>query len=659
MKKIALRILIILFLPTLIYAQEDMLYASENLVINLDVSSEAMINPTSSDYNVKYIDVNLSHYPYKDFEQEVVSLDMYPPAKIENNTILFNWQNPTNKINFGYKAKIKTGSYIAKVNNKVNFPILELPDEVKQFTMPSEIINSDDEDVVGYAGELAEGEDDLYVVVNKIAEWTKNNIRYDLSTLTAEVSQKASWVLDYRQGVCDELTSLFIAMLRALGIPAKFISGVAYTNSPLFPENWGSHGWAEVYFPGYGWVPYDVTYGQFGYLDATHVKLKESLDSNEPSVMYRWMARNIELDTHELDIKAVVEEEIGRVKEPVSLGISALKENVGFGSYNLIEVVLENKEDYYISSEVFLSMPKELHLIGEPSKNVVLKPKEIRRVFWITKLKDELEDNYIYTLPITASTLKGAKAETSFKSKKESLDYSLAEINNILRQEEEEERKFYSKQVDINCEIKPKEFYYYESSKVYCKMKNTGNTLLKELNVCFEDNCTKTDLGIMQERSFNYSVKKPVAGKQESIFMAKNADISKAEYIGYVVLDKPDIKITEIKIPKEVEYNNNFKIEFLLSKNSLSVPKNVEVILLYNNVKQTWELKELTESRKIIVNMIGKGLRKGFNEIMLNAKYEDGNGRNYEINETTGIELVNVTFFQSIVLVLNHMVNFY
>ena len=63
------------------------------------------------------------------------------------------------------------------------------------------IIDSDDKDIIELASKLIEGEDDLFVVVHKLAAWTKNNINYNLSTLTAEVSQKASWVLENRQGV--------------------------------------------------------------------------------------------------------------------------------------------------------------------------------------------------------------------------------------------------------------------------------------------------------------------------------------------------------------------------------------------------------------------------------------------------------------------------
>ncbi|MDP7244372.1 MAG: transglutaminase-like domain-containing protein [Flavobacteriales bacterium] len=659
MKKILLFLLVILIVPALIYAQEDdWYYNSKNLIINIDVSSEAIIKPTSSNYSVKYINVNLSHYPYEYFGQEVIDLEINPEADVENNAVLFRWENPKNKINFGYNTKIKTNSNVIEIKNKIKFPILDLPEELKQYTEPNEIINSDDEDIIGFASEIAEGEDDLYVVVHKMAEWTKNNIEYDLSTLTAEISQKASWVIDNRQGVCDELTSLFIAMLRSLGIPGKFVSGIAYTESELFPENWGSHGWAEIYFPGYGWVPYDVTYGQFGYLDPTHVKLKESVDSNEPSVSYKWVARNIDLETEKLDIDTTLGEKIGRTQDTVNLDVRVLKQDIGFGSYNLIEVILENLEDYYISSEIYISKPIEVELTGNFIKNILLKPNEKKSVFWIVKLTDDLQKNFVYTFPITVSTIRGSEKDAEFKSKKGDIDYSFEEINSILEQRKEEEEKVYSKDVEISCQIDQKEFYSYETALVKCKIKNIGNTVLKNLNVCFESECSKTNLGIVQENNFNYTVEKPVAGIQESIFKVKNIDVSKAEYIEYTVLDKPEIKINEIEAPNEVEYIDQFKISFLLSKESNSIPENVEVTLFQNNFEKTWTVKEFPEDRKFVINLLGKNLKKNVNEFNIVVKYEDGNGKSYETQENFFINLTNVTLIQNVLLVFNQFVLF-
>src|SRR3989338_6246910 len=486
--------------------EEDLFLNSKNLIIGLTVSSGAEIKPESSDYSIEYIRVNLSHFPYESLNQQVISFDSSPQAETKDNALLFEWQKPRNSIEFGYKAKIKTNNDVVKITRKIQFPTTDLQEELRKFTKPAEIIDSDDEDVIEFASKLVEGEDDLYIVVNKIAEWTKENVHYNLSTLTANASQKASWVLEQRQGVCDELTSLFIAMLRSVGIPAKFFSGVAYTNSELFPENWGSHGWAEVYFPGFGWVPYDVTYGQFGYIDPTHVKLKESIDSAEPSVQYRWLSRNVDLQTEDLDIKAGVEEKAGRVEQPIGLSIGILKENIGFGSYNLVEVSLENLEDYYVSSEIYISRPKEVEIMDNFIKNILLKPGKKKSVFWIVKLPSDLEMSYIYTFPISIITLGNFTKSAEFKSAKNDIVLSLDEVKDIIKQKQEEEQKIYSKDVSIGCGIDKSEFYSYETALAQCNIKNIGNVFLKNLDFCLVRDCRKFELGIAQEKSFNFSL---------------------------------------------------------------------------------------------------------------------------------------------------------
>ncbi|HJN57010.1 MAG TPA: transglutaminase-like domain-containing protein [Candidatus Woesearchaeota archaeon] len=654
MKIFPLFLAFILLFSNLTYAQDNWFYNSQNLVISINLSSEAKIIPTSLDYNVNYITVNLSHYPYDADNQKVFDFNIKPNAEKENNALLFEWQNPKDRISFGYETRIKTSSNIIKIKEKVPFPIINLPNELKQFTEPKEIIDSDSDDIIRLASKLAEGEDDLYIVVHKIAEWTKDNIEYNLSTLTADVSQKASWILENRQGVCDELTSLFIAMLRSLGIPAKFISGIAYTNSELFPENWGSHGWAEVYFPGYGWIPYDVTYGQFGYIDPTHVKMKESVDSNEASVQYKWVSRNIELETKDLDIDASLEDKSGRAKNHISFNADILKKNIGFDSYNLVEAVLENLEDYYVSLEIYLSKPIEVEITGDPSKNILLKPNERKSVFWITKLTKELQNNFIYTFPLTIYSLGDAAADASFKSTKGDIVYSFDEINSALKQKIEEDEKTYSRDIKINCSIDKNEFYSYESALLSCKIRNIGNIFLESLDVCFIEKCKEIDLGITQEKSLNFSVENLKEEKKEFVLSAKNAEVSKAEYIKFDVLDRPEIRIKNINAPNQISYDDNFKVEFLLNKESRSNPQNIEIIFMQNGFEKVFYLDELFQDRSLAINLLGKNLKKGINEFNIITKYEDKNQKKYETAENFSIDLINVTLIQNIYLTTNN-----
>ena len=68
-------------------------------------------------------------------------------------------------------------------------------------------------------------------------------------------------------------------------------------------------------------------------------------------------------------------------------------------------------------------------------------------------------------------------------------------------------------------------------------------------------------------------------------------------------------------------------------------------------------MEKLDENRKIIVNMGGKELREGINELKILADYEDKNGKKDSTQESFAIKLVNVGFFQNIILNVNYFFN--
>ena len=66
-------------------------------------------------------------------------------------------------------------------------------------------------------------------------------------------------VLELKAGVCQDFAHLFSAVARAMGVPARYVSGYIHT-----PGGGGatsaSHAWAEAWVPGRGWVGYDATH---------------------------------------------------------------------------------------------------------------------------------------------------------------------------------------------------------------------------------------------------------------------------------------------------------------------------------------------------------------------------------------------------------------
>jgi transglutaminase-like putative cysteine protease len=83
-----------------------------------------------------------------------------------------------------------------------------------------------------------------------------------------DVYSSVDEVLELRAGVCQDFAHLFIAVARAMGVPARYVSG--YIHSPRGGAGRervssrrvasASHAWAEAWVVGRGWVGYDATH---------------------------------------------------------------------------------------------------------------------------------------------------------------------------------------------------------------------------------------------------------------------------------------------------------------------------------------------------------------------------------------------------------------
>jgi transglutaminase-like putative cysteine protease len=64
--------------------------------------------------------------------------------------------------------------------------------------------------------------------------------------------------LRMRRGDCGQQTLLLIALLRLNGIPARWQSGMMFSDT----DYWNLHDWGQLYLAPYGWIPMDVTFGR-------------------------------------------------------------------------------------------------------------------------------------------------------------------------------------------------------------------------------------------------------------------------------------------------------------------------------------------------------------------------------------------------------------
>jgi transglutaminase-like putative cysteine protease len=90
------------------------------------------------------------------------------------------------------------------------------------------------------------------------------------------------FVTETKRGYCQHFAGAMTLMLRYLGIPARVAAGFTSGSYDSDKHEWTvtdheAHDWVEVYFPGWGWVPFDPTPGR-GTLDAPYSATSAEFD---------------------------------------------------------------------------------------------------------------------------------------------------------------------------------------------------------------------------------------------------------------------------------------------------------------------------------------------------------------------------------------------
>src|SRR3989338_143264 len=169
------------------FAQEDLSNAGSMTAI-IEISGHADIFKESSRARVESATVNLSLFPKEDDFTHIEDIEWVPKAKIMGDVAQFLFEDPQEGFDYLVKAKITTSQSVVEIRDVIAFPLVSLPDEITPYVKATKIIDSDDPAINKVASSLVQGETDLYSAVYSIAKWTRENVNYNLSSVTAEVS---------------------------------------------------------------------------------------------------------------------------------------------------------------------------------------------------------------------------------------------------------------------------------------------------------------------------------------------------------------------------------------------------------------------------------------------------------------------------------------
>ena len=76
---------------------------------------------------------------------------------------------------------------------------------------------------------------------------------------STDVTTRAEEALGCAAGVCQDHAHIFIGTARLLDVPARYVSGYLMMDDRV--EQDATHGWAEAYVEGLGWVGFDISNG--------------------------------------------------------------------------------------------------------------------------------------------------------------------------------------------------------------------------------------------------------------------------------------------------------------------------------------------------------------------------------------------------------------
>lgn len=184
-------------------------------------------------------------------------------------------------------------------------------DSASAFSFPSPYVPQHDT-IDAYARASFQPGRSAFDAVSELNQRIYTEFQYDADS--TEINTPAVQALAQRRGVCQDFAHIMIACLRAMGLPARYVSGYLLTRPPAGqPRLVGadaSHAWVSAWFPdpestsggGGQWIDFDPTNGRCAGDD--YVTLAMGRDFSDVSPMRGVLHGGT---SHTLEVRVTVE----------------------------------------------------------------------------------------------------------------------------------------------------------------------------------------------------------------------------------------------------------------------------------------------------------------------------------------------------------------
>ena len=289
---VILTIIILVIASTMAYAKVASYTVTDTYIFHIGDTV-----PSNAFVNINIGNINACSYAKGNVNIEPTLYELVPDYKIKSEDDLYgNYDYGNQILTFNKYAFIgrENEDFVINIVKKVqttddvdgfaDSKIIYSERELQDYIQPDNRIESNDPLIIAKAQELAQGCETSLEIVQKLFEFVNMYITYDTSD--AYRNKGALSALQNGRGVCEEYSTLFVALCRALNIPARVITGY---NADILEKNVEIdsrkvyHAWPEIYVDEVGWVPCEVT-AEY-YFDGTKQPyLKGFLQLPDPSL---------------------------------------------------------------------------------------------------------------------------------------------------------------------------------------------------------------------------------------------------------------------------------------------------------------------------------------------------------------------------------------
>ena len=243
----------------------------ENWTTNQNSEINSQINPTNvRNHTLDEYDIYNNSYDYYYKELEGLSGDQ--------------------SFNLQYQYEITSSGIKYEIPDNITLDNYDKSSDLYKFyTSYQPYCETNDTNLINKALSVTYGISSLNEMIKAIYLYVVKNLQYNV--LPKPIG--ASAALSTGSGDCSEFSSLMVALLRTIGIPARKVLGIALTDgdvssqTPKFDvevgdvwsystdeDNIPGHAWVQYYIPEIGWVSADPTWGNGLYQSSENYALE-------------------------------------------------------------------------------------------------------------------------------------------------------------------------------------------------------------------------------------------------------------------------------------------------------------------------------------------------------------------------------------------------